>query len=101
VHEYVSELTQHLRLNYFAVANAGSLQAKVKTKFVNYKVKIVRFWVENLLSLIITLKSICQWWWREWILNPQWNISCIKCCLLRKLYMDTTQLHRLAALYLT
>jgi len=38
---------QHPRRNYFAVANAGNLQMKIKSKFVNYKVKIISFEVKN------------------------------------------------------
>ena len=34
---------QHLNLNYFAVANAKNLYVKIKSIFVNYKVKILSF----------------------------------------------------------
>jgi len=30
--------TQHLRINYFVFVNAENLEAKIKSKFVNYKV---------------------------------------------------------------
>jgi len=35
--------TADLRLNYFAIANAGSLWVKIKSKFMNDKVKILSF----------------------------------------------------------
>ena len=56
VHEYASGLTStpDLRLNYSAVANAETLWVKIMSKFVNYKVTILSFYVKKLVALVIT-----------------------------------------------
>jgi len=43
VHEHASGLTSTIKLNRFAVANAENLKVQIKSKCVNYKVKILSF----------------------------------------------------------
>jgi len=42
---------QHQRLNYFAFAIAENLYVKIKTKYLNYKVKIISFRSNKLVAL--------------------------------------------------